>query len=92
MTLGDPKSKDNKLVVENYNFGLVEEQQVFSGSFDAIIGLAYPKMAEVGVTPFFDNLINEDVLEKNIFAFYMSTNKVDASELMFGAWDDSKIV
>jgi len=42
-------------------FGLVIEQHVFSGSFDAIIGLAYPKMAEKGIIPFFDTLINNKV-------------------------------
>jgi len=64
-------------------FGLVEEQHVFSGSFDAIIGLAYPKMAEKGIIPFFDTLINNKVCHDeqgnpaNVFAFYMSTNQKD---------------
>lgn len=28
----------------------------------------------------------------NVFAFYMSTNQVDQSELVFGGWDQSKIL
>jgi hypothetical protein len=80
VTLGDPNSRNNSLLVENYTFGLVKKQAVFSGSFDAIVGLAYQSMAEDGVTPFFDNLIENEVLHdddgnpQNIFAFYMSTN------------------
>lgn len=70
----------------------MKKQAVFSGTFDAIIGLAYPSMAEKGFTPFFDNLMLNEVLDKNVFAFYMSTNQVDVSELIFGGWDESKIV
>ena len=68
------------LTIDDYNFGLVEEQHVFSGTFDAIIGLAYPKMAERGTTPFFEGLINSGLLHdeqgnpNNVFSFYMSTN------------------
>jgi hypothetical protein len=36
----------------------VTEETVFSGSFDAIIGLAYPSMAEANFTPFFDSMMN----------------------------------
>lgn len=53
--LGNPNS-GNTLKIEHYEFGLVEEQEVFS-NFDAIVGLAYPTMAERNVTPFFDVLM-----------------------------------
>lgn len=45
--------------------------------------MAYPAMAEKGITPFFDALINAKVLHdeadnpQNVFAFYMSTNQKD---------------
>jgi len=64
---------------------------VFSGGFDGIVGLAYPKMAESGVEPFFDAIMREKVLENNIFAFYMSMNPMeDDSELTFGFYDDKR--
>ena len=71
------------LNVPDYMFGLVKEQHVFSGSFDAIVGMAYPTMAEKGIRPFFDTLIDDGVLHddvgnpSNVFAFYMSTNQKD---------------
>lgn len=71
------------LNVKDYEFGLVEKQDVFNSEFDAIIGMAYPTMSVPGVTPFFDNIIHKKVLHDkkgnpaNIFAFYMSTNQVD---------------
>lgn len=71
------------MVVDDYTFGLVAKQAVFNGTFDAIVGLAYPSMAENGVTPFFDSFIENEVLHdeegnpQNIFAFYMSTNQED---------------
>ena len=43
-------------------------------NFDAIIGLAYPSMAKDNIEPFFDAIIREGILEKNIFAFYMALN------------------
>lgn len=64
------------------------DENVFSGSFDGIIGLAYPSMSEPGLTPFFDTIMREGVVDKNIFAFYMSMNPLDDdSELTFGSYD-----
>lgn len=86
------------LNVPDYMFGLVEEQSVFSGTFDAIVGMAYPTMAERGIKPFFDTLIDNGVLHddvgnpSNVFAFYMSTNQKDQSELTLGGWNPERIV
>lgn len=64
---------------------------MFSGSFDAIVGLAYPTMAEKGFTPFFDTMMNEGLVEQNMFAFYMSMNPlIDDSELTFGSYDTER--
>ncbi len=78
-------------MIPDLQFGLVTSQDVFSGSFDAIIGLAYPTMAERGFTPIFDTMINEGLVEQNMFAFYMSMNPlVDDSELIFGSYDTER--
>jgi len=45
-------------------------------------------MAEPGFTPFFDTLMKQNLIEKNIFAFYMSMNPLkDDSELTFGSYN-----
>ena len=57
-TLGDLDDMNNQLVMEDYMFGLVTENNAFTDNFDAIIGLAYPEFAEPGVIPFFDGLMD----------------------------------
>ena len=72
-------------------FGLVTEEVVFNATFDAIVGMAYKEFAEPGVIPFFDSLMNADILNKNVFAFHMSMNPdAEGSELMLGDWDTSR--
>lgn len=71
------------------------EDSIFRENFDAIVGLAYPTFAERGITPVFDNMINQKLLQDNLFAFYL-TSKMDEemegldSELTFGYYDKSK--
>ena len=59
-------------------------------TFDGIIGLAYPAMANSQAMPLFDSMIEQKLLNKNIFAFFMSLNKKEQSELSFGYYDESK--
>jgi len=50
-------------------------------------------MAEPGFTPFFDSLMAQNLIEKNIFAFYMSMNPLkDDSELTFGSYNPDRFV
>lgn len=65
------------------------EEGLLDRDYDAIIGLAYPQMAAFG-TPVFDNMMLQKKLEKNMFAFYMTTNYEAQSELTFGGYDSSK--
>ena len=56
--MGSPHDMDNQLVVPEWTFGMVVDQNhVFNGKFDALIGMAYPQFAERGVTPLFDGLM-----------------------------------
>lgn len=68
--------------------GIVLKEHVFDDSFDAIIGLAYPAMSDGGSSPLFDTMMDQNLLNMNVFAFYMSLNEDENSELIFG-WIDS---
>ena len=83
---------EHKLVVQNQEFGNVEEQEtIFDGSFEAIIGMAYPSFAVDNVTPLFDNMMDQGLLKHKMFAFYLTADdqKYD-SELTFGYYDKTK--
>lgn len=61
MTLGQCSSGkgNNKIEIKNQKFGSVDKQEtIFTGAnFEAIVGLAYPELAEKGVTPVFDEMM-----------------------------------
>lgn len=59
----------------NQLFGLstAEPGQFFVDvQFDGILGLGYPNLAADGVTPVFDNLVNQSLLQENLFSVYLS--------------------
>lgn len=54
------------------------------GHFSGIVGLAFPSLAAANMYPLFDQVIDQKVLERNEFAFYLS-NRIDKpSRLMLG--------
>ena len=86
--MGSPHDIDNQLVVPEWTFGMVVDQNhVFNGKFDALIGMAYPQFAERGVTPLFDGLMQSRQLAKNVHSWYLSYNPDEESEILFGGWD-----
>jgi hypothetical protein len=57
--------------------------------------MAYPALAEHGVTPVFDEMINQKLLTSNLFAFYLTSKADEAtsgvkSDLTFGYYDKTK--
>ncbi|NXJ07803.1 PEPE protein, partial [Odontophorus gujanensis] len=56
--------------------------------FDGILGLGYPSLAADGITPVFDNMVNESLLEQNLFSVYLSRETV-GSMVIFGGVDES---
>lgn len=91
----DGKSS-GQIHIKNQKFGNVEAQKtIFTGSnFEAIVGMAYPALAEKNVTPVFDEMIGQKLLKENIFAFYLTTKQAEAqgmkSDLTFGYYDKEK--
>lgn len=98
MRLGscDGVNSNGQIHITNQKFGNVEKQStIFTGSnFEAIVGMAYPALAEKGVTPVFDEMINQKLLKQNIFAFYLTSKQAEnsgiPSDLTFGYYDRTK--
>lgn len=63
---------------------MVQQQTTFDETFDAIIGLAYPAMAEDAGLPLFDEMMDQNLLVENKFSFYHSQNADEDGELLFG--------
>merc|ERR1711988_1708306 len=54
------------------------------GHFSGIVGLAFPSLAAANMYPLFDQVIDQKVLKKNEFAFYLSNQIDKPSKLMLG--------
>lgn len=56
--------------------------------------MAYPALAEKGVTPVFDEMMGQKLLKGNMFAFYLTTKQAEnmgmKSDLTFGYYDKEK--
>jgi pepsin A len=76
--------------VYNQTIGMIQEQtgKVFDEvPFEGILGLAFPAMSANGVTPFFDNVVNQHVLKRNEFGFYFSLDSPAANAAFWGGVD-----
>nr|XP_008113889.1 PREDICTED: cathepsin E-like [Anolis carolinensis] len=62
---------------------------LLNATFDGIAGLAYPPLEPDGMTPIFDNMIAQNLVELPIFSFYLNRNPNDpvGGELIFGGYD-----
>ncbi|NXN93352.1 CATE protein, partial [Rhinopomastus cyanomelas] len=83
------------ITVNNQQFAesITEPGTAFlDAEFDGILGLAYPSLAVDGVTPVFDNMMAQDLVELPLFSVYMSGNPESplGGELLFGSFDTSR--
>ncbi|KAM7053541.1 cathepsin E [Molossus nigricans] len=82
------------LTVVGQPFGesVTEPGQTFvNAEFDGILGLGYPSLAVGGVTPVFDNMMAQNLVDVPMFSVYMSSDPEGGSEseLIFGGYDHS---
>ncbi|XP_045697429.1 cathepsin E isoform X1 [Phyllostomus hastatus] len=82
------------LTVVGQQFGesVTEPGQTFvNAEFDGILGLGYPSLAVGGVTPVFDNMMAQNLVDVPMFSVYMSSDPEGGagSELTFGGYDHS---
>jgi len=77
--------------VFNQTFALIQGE---TGSvwndvpLEGIMGLAFPSMSANSVTPFLDNVIHQQGLQNNEFAFYFSQNSNAANAVFWGGVDN----
>ncbi|XP_057582523.1 pregnancy-associated glycoprotein 2-like [Hippopotamus amphibius kiboko] len=88
--LGYDTVRIGNLVVMAQAFVLSKKQIGTDGAkFDGILGLGYPKLSTLAVTPVFDNMNRQGVISQPVFAFYFRTGKVNGSVVMFDGVDHS---
>uniref|UniRef100_A0A3B3QXA1 Progastricsin n=1 Tax=Paramormyrops kingsleyae TaxID=1676925 RepID=A0A3B3QXA1_9TELE len=92
-TLGYDTVSVGAIVIRNQEVGLSTSEPgetFYVAHFDGIFGLSYPSMAVGQATPVMDNMIRQDLLQYNVFAFYLTRNEEEGSEVAFGGVDTSK--
>ena len=92
----DGTKSNGQILIRGQKFGDVEKQKtIFTGSnFEAIVGMAYPALAEKGVKPVFDEMMEQKLLKNNIFSFYLTSKQAESagiqSDMTFGYYDKAK--
>lgn len=70
-----PFSQVAGINVRNQIFGLAETEPgdfFYYTPFDGILGLAFPSIASSGATPVFDNMMRENLVDRDLFSVYLS--------------------
>lgn len=84
------------LCVKDQTFAEATKQPGISfvvGKFDGILGLGWPEISVDGVTPVFDTMVAQNVVEKSVFSFWLnrtaasSPDKESGGEMVLGGTD-----
>ncbi|KAH8420265.1 hypothetical protein KR009_008379 [Drosophila setifemur] len=81
------------LGITNQTFGEVTSEvgtNFQAASFDGILGMGFPYLAAENVTPFFQNLVSQGVVQSPVFSFYLRDNGTTVNyggELILGGSD-----
>ncbi|KAL8169972.1 UNVERIFIED_CONTAM: hypothetical protein K2H54_060852 [Gekko kuhli] len=80
------------LSVKNQLFGEAVSQPgitFVAAKFDGIMGMAFPKISVKKCTPFFDNVMDQQLLDRNVFSFYLNRDPTASpgGELLLGGTD-----
>jgi len=76
--------------VKKQKFGMIQEE--YGSTFrelelEGIVGLAFPNLAAAGTEPFFDSVIQQKVLKRNMFCFYLQPWAAASALLADGSVD-----
>ncbi|KAL2093786.1 hypothetical protein ACEWY4_011098 [Coilia grayii] len=81
------------IVISNQEVGISTNepgQNFVVAHFDGILGLAYPSISAGQQTPVMDTMMQQGLLQANMFAFYLSRDQSGGSEVAFGGVDPNK--
>lgn len=83
LTIGD-------LEIKSQDFAEATSEPGFAfalGKFDGILGLAYDTISVNGVVPPFYQMVNQGLLDKPVFSFYLGNSEEEGGEAVFGGID-----
>ncbi|KAM6896464.1 nothepsin [Lycodopsis pacificus] len=87
--------KIGSLTAQNQEFGesVYEPGSAFvRASFDGVLGMAYPSLAEILGNPVFDNMLAQKEVDEPIFSFYLrrkTSSGTPEGELLLGGKDEA---
>ena len=74
-------------MVKNQTFGGVVDQKTvfYKANFEGIVGFCFNEsMVPFGMTPILTTIVNERILQRNMFAFYVAANSFTGSKFWLG--------